>query len=165
MPLAVEPDVVPDQEWMALAGRSHVVVARKPQLHRPPRLEGEHGGDAGDDGRLALLAAEHSAHPPHLDGDGVEGQAEEMRDPVLDFGRVLGRTPYVDVGVFARHRERDLSFEIEVVLAAATHFARQAVWRAGERGPTSPRTMVCGGETKLSRAIASSTVKMAGSGS
>ena len=131
--LAVESDIVPDQEWMALAGCAHVVVAREPQLHRPARLDGEYGGDAGDDGGLALLAAERSSHAPHLDGNGVERQAEQMRDAMLDFGRMLGRTPDLHVAVFARHRERDLPFEVEVILTAATHFAGQAVRRAGER--------------------------------
>ena len=89
-PVVVEADVVADQERMALAGRAHVVVARQPQLHRPPRLPGQHRGDAGDDGRLALLAAEGAAHAPHLDGHGVERQAEQMRDAVLHLGRMLG---------------------------------------------------------------------------
>ena len=132
--LAVEADVVADQERMALAGRAHVVVARQPQLHRPPRLPGQHRGDAGDDGRLALLAAEGAAHAPHLDGDRVERQAEQMRDAVLHLGRMLGRAPHLHVAGVAGGRERDLSFEIEVVLAAAAQFARQAMRRAGERG-------------------------------
>ena len=78
---------------MALAGRAHVVVARQAQLHRPLRLPGEHGRNAGDDGCLALLAAEGAAHAPHLDGDRVERQPEEMRDPMLHFGGMLGRAP------------------------------------------------------------------------
>ncbi len=88
--VAVEADVVADQERMALAGGAHVVVARQPQLHRPPRLPGQHRGDAGDDGGLALLAAERAAHAPHLDGHGVERQPEQVRDAVLHLGRMLG---------------------------------------------------------------------------
>ena len=89
--VAVEADLVADQERMALAGGAHVVVARQPQLHRPPRLPGEHGGDAGDDGGLALLAAERAAHAAHLGGHGIERQAEQMGDAVLHLGRMLGR--------------------------------------------------------------------------
>src|SRR5262245_45922000 len=117
---------------MALAGGAHVVVARQAQLHRPPRLPSEHGGDAGYDGRLALLAPERAPHPPHLDRDGVEGQAEKMRDAALHFGRVLGRAPHMDVGSLARARERDLPFEIEMILPAAAQFASQAMRRAPE---------------------------------
>ena len=117
---------------MALAGRAHVVLARQAQLHRSPRLPGEHGGNAGDDGRLALLAAERAAHAPNLDRDGVKRQAEKVRDAVLDFGRMLGRAPHVHVAAFAGGGERDLPFEIEVVLPAAAQFAGQAMRRACE---------------------------------
>ena len=126
---AVEADVVADQERMALAGGAHVVVAWQSQLHRPPRLPGEHRGDTGDDGRLALLAAERAAHAPHLDGDRIERQAEQMRDAVLHLGRVLGRAQNLHVAGFARDRERDLPFEIEVVLAAAAQLAGETVRR------------------------------------
>ena len=120
---------------MALAGRAHVVVAREPQLHRPRApCQASTAAMPAMMVRLALLAAERAAHAPHLDGDGVERQAEQMRDAVLDFGRMLGRAPDLHVAVFARHRERDLPFEIEVILAAAAHFAGQAMRRAGERG-------------------------------
>ena len=133
-PLAVEADLVADQERMALAGGAHVVIARQPQLHRPPRLPGEHRGDAGDDGRLALLAAEGAAHAPHLDGDGVERQPQQMRDPVLHLGRVLGRAHDVHVAAVAGSGERDLAFEIEMILAAAAQLAGEPMRRGGERG-------------------------------
>ena len=119
---------------MALAGGTHVVVARQPQFHRPSRLPGEHGRDAGDDGRLTLLAAERTAHPSDLDGDGVERQTEQMRDPVLNFGRMLGRAPDLHVASVAGGRERNLSLEIEMVLAATAQFAGEPVGRGRERG-------------------------------
>ena len=89
-----------------------------------PRLPGQQRGDAGDDGGLALLAAEGAAHAPHLDGDRVERQPEQMRDAVLHLGRVLGRALHQHAAVVAGSGERDLAFEIEMVLAAAAQFAR-----------------------------------------
>ena len=88
------------------------------------RLPGQHRGDAGDDGGLALLAAEGAAHAPHLDGDGVERQAEQMRDAVLHLGRMLGRAQHVHAAVVAGRGERDLALEIEMILAAAAQLAR-----------------------------------------
>ena len=131
--LAVEAGLVADQERVALAGRAHVVVAREPQLHRRPRLPGQQRGDAGDNGGLALLAAEGAAHAPHLDGDRVERQAEQVRDSVLHLGRMLGRALHQHAAVVGGRRERDLAFEIEMVLAAAAQLATEPMRRAGER--------------------------------
>ena len=132
--VAVEADVVAHQERMAFAGGLHVVVARQPQLDRPPRPPGEHRGDAGDDGGLALLAAECAAHPADLDGDGVERHCEKVRDAVLHFGRMLRGAQHVESSIVARRGERDLALEIEVILAAAAHLAAEPVRRAGKRG-------------------------------
>src|SRR5262249_16303514 len=111
MAFCVEADLITDQERMTLAGRAHVVVARQPQLERRARLPGQYRGDAGDDGRLALLAAEGAAHAPDLNGHRAERQTEEMRDAVLDLGRVLGRAQYVHVAGVAWRRERNLALE------------------------------------------------------
>ena len=46
-----------------------------------------------------------------------------MGNPVLNFGRVLGRAKDLHVGALAGRGDRDLSFEIEMVLTAAAQFA------------------------------------------
>ena len=118
---------------MPLAGRTHVVVARQAQLHRLARLPGEQRRDAGDDGRLALLAAEAAAHAAHLHRHRVERNAEHMRDAVLNLGRMLGGREDMDIAAFARGRKRDLAFEIEVILPATAEFAREPMRRRCER--------------------------------
>ena len=65
------------------------------------------------------------------------------------------------VAVVAGRRERDLAFEIEMILAAAAQFAGQPM-RRRRRAPasTSPRDDAsAAARRKLSRAIASSTVE------
>ena len=121
--VVVEADVITEIERMPLAGRAHVVVARKPELHRATRFPGKHRGDARDDRRLAFLAAEAAAHAAHLHRHRIERNAEHMRDAVLHFGRMLGRREDMEVAAFAGRRDRDLAFEIEVILPAAVEFA------------------------------------------
>ena len=118
---------------MALAGRAHVVVARQAQFHRALRFVREHRRDAGNERGLALLAAEGAAHAPHLHRDGIERNAEQMPDRVLDLGRMLGRREDVEVAAVARNRERDLAFEIEMILPAAMQFALEAMRRRFQR--------------------------------
>ena len=133
-PLPVESGLVAEQEVVPLAGDDHVVVAREPQLRRPAGGAREHRGDGGDDGRLALLAAERAAHPPDLDGHRVGRQAKRVRDAVLHLGRVLGGGIDQHVGVFPRHGERDLAFEVEMILPAAGRLAGDPVRRGVDRG-------------------------------
>ena len=114
-------------------GDDHVLVAREPQLRRQAGRARQHGGDGRDDGRLALLAAERAAHPPDLDGDRVGRHAECVRDAMLHLGRVLGRGIDQHVGVFLRHGERDLAFEVEMILPAAARLAGDPVRRGGDR--------------------------------
>ena len=73
---------------------------------------------AGDQRRLALLAAEAAAHAPHLDGDGVVGKAEHLGDGVLDLARMLRRGMDQHVARLAGDGVGDLTFEVEMVLAA-----------------------------------------------
>src|SRR5579862_7964614 len=58
--------------------------------------------------------------------------AECMRHLKLDFARMLGRTVHPHVAALARDGERNLALEIEMVLAAAAHAARAAIWRPGD---------------------------------
>jgi hypothetical protein len=125
----VEADVIPEIEWMPLAGGAHIVIARQPQLHRPASFPGQHRGNAGDDGRLTFLAAKAAAHPPNLTGDGIERNTEEMRYAVLHFRRMLRRGEDVHVVAFPGRCDGDLPFQIEVVLPAAAQFARQTMPR------------------------------------
>ena len=55
---------------------------------------------------------------------------------------------HVHVAGLAGRREGDLAFEIEMVLAAAAHLAGQPMRRPQRSAAaTSPRAIVCGGET------------------
>ena len=123
---------------MPFAGHDHVVVPVDPRLHRPPGLVGENGGDAGVERRLGFLTAEAAAHPPDLDGDGMRGEAERVGDQVLHLARVLRRAVDQHVAVFLRHGERDMAFQIELVLAADIDAALEAVLRAFQSAVAPP---------------------------
>ena len=72
----------------------------------------------------------------------------------------------MDVAGFARHGERDLAFEIEMILPAAAQFAGEAMRRGCERGvDVAASHRFAAATRKLSRAIASSIVSTAGSAS
>ena len=116
--VVVEPHVVIDAKIVPLAGHLHVVVAVEPELGRPPGPGGDQRRDPGEHRRLAFLAAEAAAHPPHLDGDGVVGNAEDLGDGVLDLARMLRRGVDQHVAPLAGDRIGDLTFQVEVILAA-----------------------------------------------
>ena len=78
----------------------------------------EQRGDAGEEPRLALLAAEAAAHAPALDDDVVGVDVERVRDLVLHLAGMLRRAVDQHRAVFLRHRVRDHPFEIELLLAA-----------------------------------------------
>ena len=132
-PSSSKPTSYAVRERVALAGRAHVVVAVEAQLGRAPGLARDDGGDAGEERHLRFLAAEAAAHPPAFDDDVVRGDAERVRDHVLHFARMLRRRVDLHAAVLARHRQRDLAFEIEVVLAADAHRAAQPMRRARQR--------------------------------
>ena len=124
--LVVEAHLVVDQEIMPLAGDRHVVIAIGPAFHGAAELLRRERGEAGEEIALGLLAAEGAPHATHLNRHGVGGNAEHMRNDVLDFARMLRRGMDRDVIVFARHGESDLTFEVEMLLAADPHRALQA---------------------------------------
>ena len=73
---------------------------------------------------------------------------ERVRDHVLHLARMLRRRVDVHAAVLARDRQRDLAFEVEVVLAAGAHGAAQAMRRrAPARAAASPRVTCTGGST------------------
>ena len=118
---------------MALAGHDEIVVAVEPDL----------AGLAGDaraqrrDGRplagLTLLAAEAAAHAARLDDHEGVGHAEHAGHDMLRLGRVLGRDIHVHLDAFARHRERGLALEIEMLLPADAELPFEAVRRGAQR--------------------------------
>ena len=123
-------------------------------------------GDAGEERHLRFLAAEAAAHAAAFDDDVVRGDPERVRDHVLHLARMLRRRVDVHAAVLARHRERDLAFEVEVVLPAAAHRAAQPVRRARERRRGVAARHVHRRQHDTTRAaIASSIVRIAGSGS
>ncbi len=117
---------------MPLAGHDHVVVTVHPTLHRPPGLGGRQRRRRRAEHGLGLLAAEAAAHTPHLDRHLGVADAEQMGDQVLHFAGMLGRTGHVQPARLERDGERDLAFEVEVVLAADLDPALQAVRRGGQ---------------------------------
>ena len=133
-PCFVEPDVVPVLERVTLAGGSHVVVAIEAHLGGAPVLRAMIAATQAKSDIWRFLAAEAAAHPPALDDDVVRGDARALRDHVLDFARVLRRREDLHAAVLARDGERDLAFEIEVVLSARRDRTLQAARRARQRG-------------------------------
>ena len=131
--VAVEADVVIGDEVVALAGDQHVVVAVGAQLHGAAKLLREQRGDAGEESRLAFLAAEAAAHPPAIDDDVVGVDVERMRDLMLDLAGMLRRAVDVHRAVFLRHRVRDHPFEVELLLAADADAPGQPMRRDGDR--------------------------------
>ena len=99
-----------------------------------PSLRRRDRGDAGEQRRLRLLAAEAAAHAPALDLDVVRLQAEARGDQVLHLARVLGRAVDEHAAVLARHRVRDLALEIELLLAADLERVGEAMRRGGDGG-------------------------------
>ncbi len=55
--------------------------------------------------------------------DGMDGTSQRMADHVLHLARVLRRGPDGDLVVLAGNGERDVAFEIEMLLAADAHLA------------------------------------------
>ena len=130
----VEADLVVDEEIVPLAGDRHVVVAVGAAFHGAAELLRRQRRDAGEGIALRLLAAEGAAHAPHLDRHGVRRHAEHMRHHVLDFARMLRRGIDGDLVILARHRERHLALEIEMLLAADQHRALQPARSLSHRG-------------------------------
>ncbi len=120
----VEADAVIHDEIVALASRDHVVVAIGAQLDRAvPFLRGD-GGDAAEQVHLRFLAAEPAPHAAHVHDNRVGRHPQRVRDHVLHLGRVLGRGEDRHLVILAGNRQRDLAFQIEVVLPADFHATR-----------------------------------------
>ena len=126
-PARIEAHIVIADKIVALAGDQHVGVAIQAQLHRPLCFARQHGRGRGDQRGLAFLAAEAAAHAPALHDDRVRGHAKRVRDDVLHFARMLGRGMNQHRAVFLRQRDRDLTFKIEMILAADRERALQAL--------------------------------------
>ena len=111
------------QKWMPLASGGHIRLAGKAQLHRPP-------GDARGERcrschprRIAFLAAKTAAHAPAAHGDTVEITTQHACCNMLHLGRVLGGGSDGDIAILARYGNRDLAFQIEMLLPARAKFA------------------------------------------
>src|SRR6202008_1838220 len=102
----------------AFPGENLPGPAAEPQLARAAGLPGAERGDAREQRRLRLLAAESAAHAAALDDHVLGAPAEAMRDQSLDLARVLRGAVDDERAVLARQRNRDLALEIEVLLAA-----------------------------------------------
>ena len=121
----IEAHFIVGEKVVSLAGHQHVDVAVEPQLHRSLCLVRQHRGGGGNQRRLAFFAAETAAHATALHGDVVSASCERMSDDVLHFRRVLSGAVNHHAAVVLRNRHRDLTFQIEVILAADDHGAPQ----------------------------------------
>ena len=63
-PLVIEARLAVRDEVMAFSGHQHVGIAIEPELDGSAALARQYGGSGGDQGGLALLAAESAAHAP-----------------------------------------------------------------------------------------------------
>ena len=121
------------REVVALAGHRHVGVAIKPKLAGPPGHARGQGRDHRPLRRLRFLAAEAAAHAAHTAGHERIRHAQNARSDMLHFARMLGRRTDKDRAVLARHGERDLAFQIKVLLPADADFSGAAQRRRGNR--------------------------------
>jgi hypothetical protein len=128
-PLGIEADLVIDHEIVALAGLHHVVVAVGTELGRAPGVMGHERGGGGIERGLRLLAAKGPAHAPHLDRHIGRRAPEQVRHEMLHLARVLGRRQQMDLAILHRTGQRDLPFEVEMVLPAHGQLAAQAMRR------------------------------------
>ena len=127
--VVIEAHIVIDEEVVTLSGCGHVLVAVGPELDGALQFLGGDGGECGKLVALRFLAAETAAHPPHLHGDRIGGNAQDMADHVLHFARMLGGRPDGDVVVLAGNGHGDMAFEVEMFLPADPHPAGEAARR------------------------------------
>ena len=126
----VEADLPGGQERVPLPGDGDVLGAVEPEADRAAgehRTQRSHRGQAV---RLELLPAEAAAHPQALHGDVVRRDAQDMRDDVLRFGRVLGAGLDEDLAVLVDQRQRGIRLQIEVLLPTQFELAAEPVRRA-----------------------------------
>src|SRR5207244_3127137 len=79
----------------------------------------------------SLTAPDRSAEMPQLDRDRSVGNGERSGDKMLDLGRVLRRRIQQHLAALPGNGKRDLSLEIEMLLAAAAELPREAQFAAG----------------------------------
>ena len=140
-------------------------AAGEPQPHRAAGEPGPEGRDRGEPVRLHLLAAEAAAHPQALHRHRVAGHAEDVGDDVLGLGGVLGAALDEHLAGLVDLRQRRVRLEVEVLLSGEVELAAEHVGRPTNAASTSPRSIVGRPPWKLSAAMASRTVTIAGSGS
>ena len=131
VPRLIEAGVVLVQKIMALAGADDVVVAVGAQLDRPAGGASEQRRGDRVHRSLRLLAAKATAEAPQLDRDRSVGNVERSGDKMLDLGRVLRRRIQQHLAALPGNGKRDLSLEIEMLLAAAAELPREAQFAAG----------------------------------
>ena len=131
-PVRVVADRIGRKKIVTLAGHDHVGIAVEPQLARPAGFTRRQRRDHGPLGRLGLLTAEAATHAPHLAGNERIRDSENARHDVLHLARMLGAGIDQHVAVLARHRERDLAFEIKMLLAADADGSTAVMRRAGD---------------------------------
>ncbi len=119
--IVIEADVVVDEEVVALAGGHHVVVAVRAKLDGTAKLARGDRGECRELVALGFLAAKGAAHPADIHCDGVGWNAKHLRDHTLHFAWVLRGDPDRYFVVLAGDSQRDMPFEIEMLLAADPH--------------------------------------------
>ena len=165
-PCVVEADVVGVLECVALAGRAHVVVAVEPQLDGAARSCAR-GAPRRTRRATSAFPCRRSRRPCGGTRRRRRGRARRARARPCAAPRpdAASSVKTCMPPCSLRHGERDLAFEIEVILAAARERGRaaDAALRRSRRR-ASPRATCTGGSTYDCAASASSIVRIAGSG-
>ncbi len=129
----VKADRIGNREIMPFARHRHVGVAVEPEFAGPA---GDTRGERGERcplGRLRLFAAETAAHAAHPTGHKRIRHAEHARSYMLHLTRMLGRGVDQNRAVLARDSERDLAFQIKMLLPADVKLSARAQRRRGDR--------------------------------
>ena len=121
------------EERMTFTRQHHVLIAVETHTRRASgHLRGQ-GGQRRRRGGLRLLAPEAAPHPRHGDHHLVRRDPQNVRHPVLHFGRMLGRTGHVDRPVLTGFGIGGLHLEIEMVLPTEGERPFQQMRGSGKR--------------------------------
>ena len=150
---------------MPLAGQHHVVVAIEPELARRGRSRRAASAAIAAQSTPGSPCRRTTAHAADLARDAARPGAQHAGADMLHLGGVLRGGMHVNGAVFARNRERNLAFQIEMLLTTDAETrprdcAARRRWRLQNRpGRTNSRA------ARSRRASASSTVTLGGSAS
>ncbi len=146
--VVVEAHVPRILERVPLAGRAHVVVAVEAKLGRAPVAARNSAATHANSDICVSLPPKPPPMRRHSTTTSCALMRERVRDHLLHFAGMLRGRVDLHAAAFARHGQRDLAFEVEMVLRR-----RRARFRAADAARTviaaaaSPRVTWTGGNT------------------